>query len=584
MSTGKATTEHFLFGLAVLLAAGIRFINLGSTPLSDGEATWALQALDLVRGSHALIGPQPAYILLTAFGFSLLGISEFLARFWPALAGSALVLAPVLFRERIGRKAAVVLAFALALEPSLVAASRQADGRILALAGLVFATGFWLKGSTVWAGIAGGFALLGGPTIWNGLIAAGLGWSAVRVTRTRTMIQTSDPATEPREARGGPREARGTQSWRSLGLWVLGTVLVLGTLFWFAPTGLSGWANSLAAYLQGWVRPDGTSLLVMLIAWIGISPLAVLFGLTGFIQGLWRKDPVDNMLAWLWIFAFLLFLVYPGREPTDLAWSAIPLLASGARAAVPLFHSAQSKVPVIGYTVLSAALAISGCINLIGLSDPTRPEDDVLRWTGILGAVILILASFLLMTWGWSLRTAWEGGRYGLIAVLVLYSLSATWSAAGLGARPENEIWHAGNVAKNWDTNLKVIGDVSEWSSGRRDTLNLVVSDFDTPSLRWALRDHYQQTFSPIAADAKPQAVITPEIKDAKLILPVPYTGQALVWSQAVQWNRLQPREWLHWFIFRELPARSEAFKTQPIILWLRSDLFPGAAQSSAVR
>ncbi len=574
MSTGKWTTEHFLFGLAVLLAAGIRFIHLGSPPLSDGEAAWALQALDLARGSQALIGPQPGTILLTAAGFALFGASEFLARFWPALAGSLLVLAPVLYRERIGRKAAVVLAFALALEPSLVAASRQADGRIFALAGLVFAAGFWLKGSTVWAGIAAGFALLGGPTIWNGLIAAALGWSAVRFSRPRIPNQATDPALANRDGR----------SWRGLGIWTVGTVLVLGTLFWFAPGGLSGWANSFLAYLQGWASSGGTGLVVMLIAWLGLSPLAVLFGMTGFIRGLWRKDPVDNVLAWLWIFAFLLFLVYPGRQPADLAWSAIPLLASGARAAVPLFHSVQSKAPVIGYSVLSAALAISGVINLIGLSDPARPEDDVVRLTGILGAVILILASFLLMTWGWSLRTAWEGGRYGLIAVLVLYSLSAAWSAAGLGARPENEIWPAGNVPKNWATNLKVIGDVSEWGSGRRDTLNLVVSDFDTPSLRWALRNHHQSTFSPIASDASPQAVITPELKDANLALPVPYTGQALVWSQSVQWNLLQPREWLHWFIFRELPARTEAVKTQPVILWLRTDLFPGAAQSSAAR
>ena len=572
MSTGKATTEHFLFGLAVLLAAGIRFLGLGNTPLSDAEATWALQAIDLARGSHVLIGPQPGYILLTAAGFFLWGASEFLARFWPALAGTALVLAPVLFRDRIGRNAALVLAFGLALEPSLVAASRQADGRILALTGLVFATGFWLKGSAGWAGAAGGFALLGGPTVWTGLIGAGLGWSAARVRRTRTAT-----ATELSD-RGFPR------SWRSLAGWGLGSVVIVGTLFWFAPTGLSGWANSLAAFLQGWGQPDRTALLVMFIAWVGLSPLFVLFGLTGVVKGLWRKDPVDFSLAWLWIILFLLFLVYPGREPADLAWSAVPLLGLGARQAVHLIPSAQNKAPVIGYTLLSAALAISACINLVGLTVVGQPGEEVLRWTGIFGSVILIAASFLLLTWGWSLGTAWTGARYGMIAVLVLYSLSTALSAAGLGARPDTEIWKAGNYPKNWMVNLKVLGDAAEWSSGRRDSLNLVISEFDSPSLRWALRNHFEQSFGPIVADAKPQAVITPEQKDAKLNLAVPYSGQMLVWSQAVQWAQLQPREWLHWLFFRELPGRTETVVTQPIIFWLRSDLFPGPAKSSAGR
>jgi hypothetical protein len=568
MGIRKATTEHFLFGLALLLAAGIRFFSLGSTPLSDGEATWALQALNLANGSHNIIGAQPGYILWSALGFFLLGTSEFMARFWPALAGTALTLAPLLFRERIGHKAAVLLAFGIALEPALVAISHQADGRIIALTGLVFAIGFWLRGAPARAGVCAGLALLGGPTIWNGLIALALGWSAARVTGATHANDGSQTMTP--------------LPWRALLVWTAGTLLAVGTVFWFIPTGLSGWANSLSAYLQGWARPSGSPLLVMLIAWIGLSPILVILGLSGVVKGLSQKDPVDALLAWTWIFLFFIFLIYPGRMPADLAWSAVPLLALAARQAVPLLETIQRKIPVIGYTLLSAALLISATINLLAFSDPARSSEDVLRLSGIVGAVILIAASFLLVTWGWSLRTAWEGLRLGAIAVLLIYTLATAWSSAGLGPRPFAEIWSEGNVPKNWNTNVKVIGDVSEWGSGRRDTLNLVVSDFDSPSLRWALRYHQQQTFTTIAADARPQAVITPEVKDAKLSLAVPYTGQVLVWSEAVQWSQLLPREWLHWLFFRELPNNPEVRSTQPVILWLRSDIFPGAQPSTA--
>ncbi len=187
MKTGKFTTEHFIYGLAILLALGLRFIGLGNTPLSDTEASSALQALSAFQPGHVISGGQPGYVLLTAVSFFLTGSSEFFARFWPAVFGTLLVLVPYLGRERLGQKAALVMAFAVAIEPSLVAASRQADGRMLAITGLAFAVVFFLRRNAVWAGIATGFAILGGPTVWYGLLAIALGWSAFRLTTASTL-------------------------------------------------------------------------------------------------------------------------------------------------------------------------------------------------------------------------------------------------------------------------------------------------------------------------------------------------------------------------------------------------------------
>ena len=114
--------ETSLFILALLLALGVRFYNLGAAPLTDAESEWALQALqvanpDKVNGTLE-IGPQPAYVLLTSVMFDLFGASNFLARFWPALAGSLLALVPFYLRTNkvrrpLGRYAALILAFGL---------------------------------------------------------------------------------------------------------------------------------------------------------------------------------------------------------------------------------------------------------------------------------------------------------------------------------------------------------------------------------------------------------------------------------------------------------------------------------------
>ena len=50
MTKRSITFEHLLYFLAFLLAAGLRFLNLGSAGLSELEAGWAMQALRVARG------------------------------------------------------------------------------------------------------------------------------------------------------------------------------------------------------------------------------------------------------------------------------------------------------------------------------------------------------------------------------------------------------------------------------------------------------------------------------------------------------------------------------------------------------
>jgi predicted membrane-bound dolichyl-phosphate-mannose-protein mannosyltransferase len=97
-----------------------------------------------------------------------------MARFIPAIVGSALVFAPYYFRDRLKPLPALILAFLFAFDPGLVALSRQANGTILALTFLLFAWGMWRNGRAVPAGIFAGLALLSGPSLWSGLLMLGL--------------------------------------------------------------------------------------------------------------------------------------------------------------------------------------------------------------------------------------------------------------------------------------------------------------------------------------------------------------------------------------------------------------------------
>src|SRR5574338_266423 len=100
MNSSPSKNEGWLYGLAFLIALGFRVIQLGASPLTDSEATLALQALHLAQGQAPLLGPQPGYILLTSVLFAIIESTNFMARLVPALAGSALVFAPWFFREK----------------------------------------------------------------------------------------------------------------------------------------------------------------------------------------------------------------------------------------------------------------------------------------------------------------------------------------------------------------------------------------------------------------------------------------------------------------------------------------------------
>ncbi len=564
MKLEKSTTEQFLYGLAFLLAAALRMINLGGVPLSDGEANLALQALAVSHGSHAVIGPQPGYILLTGASFFVASASDFLARFWPALAGTLLVLAPYPLRHRLGRKAALILAFALALEPSLVAASRQADGRMIGLAAMIFAVVFILRRNLAWGGIALGLAFFGGPATWNGLIGIGLGLLASRLTASRL----------------GDGEDSAPVNWRTLLIWTAGTVLVAGTFFGFIPGGLSAVGDGLVSYLHGWVSGNGVPALLLLVAWIGLSPLVFLFGVIGAIRTMFSRPAGYMGLVWTWAFMFLLVLAYPSRQVADLAMPAVPFLALGALLAARLSLPKENKVPTWGYMLLVVVLGFSIYLNYAHLITTVLPQ-DVLSWGGILGALFLILASYFLVAWGWSWKVAGTGIVFGLGGLLVLYTLMSAWSGAGLSSNPGDEAWVSGNDPSGEALTLKVLGDVSEWNTGYRDSLDLVVSGESSPSLHWALRNYRNVNFvAQLSPDAQPGVVITPISQGTNLGLGAPYTGQGLDWGQAINWKSFQSGDWLRWLAYRDLSTQTGLLSYQKIILWLRSDLFPGAAKT----
>src|SRR5258707_10420247 len=321
MDSSRIKNEGLLYWLAFLIAIAFRFIQLGAAPLTDSEARIALQAFHIAQSQTQLLAPQPAYILFTSLFFAIIKSTNFMARVVPALTGSAMIFTPYFFREKIRSRPALILAFLFAIDPGLVALSRQSNGTILAVTFLLFAWGMWINRRVTTAGIFLGLALLSGPSIWSGLPILGLTWLFLRVVQPRPMINP--------EATDAPADSQTSNNEvRNIFIPLIATILLAGTLFFTIPNGLSAALASLPAYLKGWVSASPMSTGRTLLTFVAYELLGISLATLSLIRG-FRINSKRILRLSLWLAVALLLAVFY-RQTNELAWAIIPLLALAA--------------------------------------------------------------------------------------------------------------------------------------------------------------------------------------------------------------------------------------------------------------
>ena len=117
----SVSLELLLYLILFTFGAWLRFNQLDRQPLTDAEAREALSALPQpAEFQPPDPGPgSPAYQVLTGLVFSFTGADDRIARWAPAVAGSLLLLTPLLVRPQIGRGAALMTTLLLGISPTL---------------------------------------------------------------------------------------------------------------------------------------------------------------------------------------------------------------------------------------------------------------------------------------------------------------------------------------------------------------------------------------------------------------------------------------------------------------------------------
>lgn len=556
MHAKRPTLEDVLFLSALLVGGLVRFAALGSAPLDDSEAGLGLLAWRLAQGEEVVLPGQPAYLLLTRGLFELFGPTNFLARFWPALAGCGLIGAAWFLRDQLGRKRSLLFAFFLALDPILVGTSRHAGSQMLAITSLAWMVAAGWRGRSALAGVFAGLGLLCGAAFWPGIIATGVVLWLLRAEMAVYWREVLNP--------------------KAILSWGAASFLFLGTAFLTEPRGLSSAASGLVEYFRGWVVPAGISATRLMGVLFAYDLPALLFGGVGLVRALREGRRCWQMIG-LWGAGLLvLILAWPTRSVFDVAWLVVPLLAFGAYAlAVPFLLEWDEHLPALGQAAITAGLGFYILYSLLRVPLQTVAGSPVVAEYALrmIIALVMIFAVSALVAWGWSLRPVWSGFRRAGVLLLGLLWVSALFHSMGVSRHPWAELLREAPRVQDADLVTKIVGQIQQWRPDPHAPLQIAVLDMDRPSIRWLLRGYSQVLFtSVLETESRPEVILTPS--DVSVELGSAYRGQELTWTLTPAWSLVAPNEWLRWLFFRDVAVEGQ--EASRIILWVRADAFPG--------
>jgi len=543
--------ESLLYLLAFLIALTLRFIALGAMPLADAEAAPALQALRIAHGENPALAPHPFYILTTSVMFFLYsGGTNFLARLLPALVGSLLVLAPLLFDDRLKPRPSLLLAFFIALDPGMVAISRQAASPIFAIAFVIFAFGFLNKNKPALAAAFAALALLSGPSIWFGILALTITWAilqAFKITQLSTFNFQPSTFLIP----------------------FLITFLTVGSLFLLVPNGLSAAFASIPAFITFWTKTSDVTAGRLVLSLFAYQPLAFLLAFIAIIRG-WMRNIQRIIFLSVWLLVALLLAVFlPARQMGDLAWVLIALNALAALEMSRCFNIyPEERSEVAGVSFLTVFIWLFAWMGFSGLVwIPAGTSEYFLRMWLLIGSLVLLVLSLLLVAVGWSIRTAQFGGIWGMVVALGILGFGGALGSGGLRGQNSPELWWLPAVPAQAELLQATVREISEFGMGDDFSAEVVIVGLDIPSLEWALREHPVQVVAALDVVSSPRFVITSFEMNPTLVAG--YRGQDFLWRQTPNWGGAGSASLMRWVALREMPQLSET-----IILWARDDLF----------
>ncbi|MCS7069907.1 MAG: hypothetical protein NZM00_00255, partial [Anaerolinea sp.] len=484
-------------------------------------AAWRAIAPD--APGEPLIASSPIQHLLMAMGFATLGANEFAARILTVLPGAAVVLLPLLFRSWLGATRTLLFSAALACSPTLLLASREANGAIIGLfLTLLLLWAVWRLYMTRRPGYGVAVVALGAIavfltesggvfTVVMPLSAAWIAswWNRRAERRYAFEIETDEQAAAPPVAALIP--------WRiALPAAVL-IVLALATGFMLYSTGLTGIGTVIAGFFGGFsaravplappLYPWVVSIFYETFAW-GLAVASIVM-----LVRTYRFGFLERMFA-IWL-ALGLFasVIWPGGRAEHAIWFAVPLAGLIAPLLETLIkpdetiNSVHWPVPywarwVLGLVVLLLLMALASAFQGIARALLNAPNGEIAAVNVSVPTLVLfvvtlmfIVVSYFMAGSLWDNRTALRGLGLGIAFFGLSTALGSGWTVAVPRADSAAQLWRLQAVQRDQFLLRETLLEVARRQARGFTTMPVTVLAAQDGPAAWAVRDFVNARF-----------------------------------------------------------------------------------------
>lgn len=633
----RIPAEWLAYAVLALLSLWLRVTLLDSVPLTDFEAEQSLQAWHTIEddapGNFAP-ARSPLTYLTQLLTFSFAGADEFNARIGAALAGFALGMAPILFRDSLGLTRTFVWAALLSFLTVPLAASRSADGTSFMLLFAVLAVWmirrYWYSQQlrdACWAIAFVTFMLLlsspSGIPLFIILIASG--WLAVWRTALSAPQRLELPGDDILQL--AVKQLRDFPFVPAL-LVPFVPVVVSATLFMLNPAGLRTVSQLIETSLSG--LSQSTSIHGVRLGFAALilrEPLLIVFACGG-AWLLWKHGDVtyvDRFAAAWAILGALGLLLYPGARASDALWVVVPLtlLASYGvtqlivnRRVVVLWARSESDSEdeddnalyttqywwakwaisagvllfmfILSVQFMQVARLMTGLPTGASFADVLAMLGDAsqLRLLQALGLLIITgitsVVVFFLIANFWGPGTCLQGTGIGFFWLLMLSGVGGAWQAAAVNPHKPDGLWRERAVTNDAELLRDTLFELAD-----RETFGFPQLDFtivtdergivsDSGLVAWLARDFPNARFETFTAAAAGQRIVLLSDDPTQASdLAGDYVGQRFVLRRTVSIANLDIWDFAAWWSHGRIDRA--LFQEEAAILWLRQDVYNGA-------
>ena len=554
----KSEKEQHLFVwflLAFLVGLGLRLWHLESMRFTLAEAQIAQSAWQMAIGKATELPGNMSYAGLSALLFTLFEPSFLFARLMPALFGSSLILVPWFWRDRIGKKAALLLAIGLAIDPILLSFSRQIVTPIFVVAGLAWAATALKYKRTVLAGALLAVAFLGGYSFWMVALIGLVAYLVLPKNETQSVDLT-------------PFRSKSFLlpflTSFAISLAVISSAFLLNT------EGLGGIAAGLVDFVH--IFANAYELLVYqpIIIAIAYSILPLIFSFWSLVDDLRAKQPIRNLPFLIGWGLSLLLCVLLGRQDLGMLVFAAVFAWMGAASHIARIIETKSQAREVVFGVMVFQVVILGYVLMVSrrlISVPSNSQDFRFAALAVLAGVLLLVITTILVGMGWSREVSRQAFQKSLLIMLIVLTL-------GLGLRSIRSQQESNTLSLLAGPILLPNNDVESIvdeidREGRADKTEITYDLGDLEQqFSWFFRNQvdWKSTQSVLQADL----MLSSSAQDFSAADT--YRGRNVVLFRQIDQQVVKPIDFLKTLLGEPLPMVSQIG-----VLWVRLNLFTGA-------